>query len=312
MICFFLILQSFAFGQNYYVALVKGNVYYQDNLLKKRDKIKLKGTLKFTTRQDYVKISGPGGLYTIEPDQGIESGSEFLVAVREELFPRTRPLTTAVHSYVPGAFNYFQLDESWDYTFFNKTHFRETVPPPKADEEYGFLHLTHKGLIYRTAQVEDSLFIIRKEDFALDTIDGEAPYVYTTAMVFVKDKNRWLETIEKMDWPFKYERSFPAFKGEVPEYFFFPPDTLTRENLRQIETAPAEFLDVMGPSRFIDKSDYVKDLRFHKKLFKSKSLREFLQTNEFQDYLYESYGRIYPPDRWDVLENDLRFKKKDW
>lgn len=310
MLCFFLAFQSFAFGQNYYVALVKGKVYYQEKLLNKRDKIKLKGTLKFTTKNDYVRISGPGGLYTIKPEQGIERGNEFLVAVKEELFPRTRPLTTAVHSFVPGMFNYFQLDESWSYTFFDKTHFYETVPPLKANEEYGFLHFTNQGLVYRTAQVEDSLFVIRKEDFVLDTLGGKAPFLYKTAMVWVKDKSRMMETIKNIEYPPHFQKYFPPFEGEIPESYFHRDDPLTEENLAHMKTAPGAILDVMGPSRFIDKDDFVKDMLFYKKLFKPKDRIEFMGTNEFEDYLYEAYGVIYPPDFWDVLDNDLRFKKR--
>jgi hypothetical protein len=246
LLCFFLASQSFVVGQNYYVALVKGNVYYQDKLLKKRDKIKLKGTLKFTTKNDYVRISGPGGLYTIKPEQGIERGNEFLVAVKEELFPATRALTTAVHSFVPGMSNYFKLDESWTYTFFNETHFYEAVPPLKANEEYGFLHFTNQGLIYRKARVQDSLFVIRKEDFALDTLDGKAPYLHKTAMVWVKDKSRWMEAIKNIEYPPDFQKYFPPYDGEIPEYYFYRDDPLTEENLAHMKTAPGAILDVMG------------------------------------------------------------------
>jgi hypothetical protein len=54
-----------------------------------------------------------------------------------------------------------------------------------------------------------------------------------------------------------------------------------------------------GPSRFIDKGDFIEDMRFYKKLFKCKNILELMQVNEFENYLYDAYGKIYPPDLWD-------------
>ena len=59
---------TIAFGQNYYVAIVHGEVYYNNKRVKKRDKIKMKGNLKFSSDTDYVKLSGAGGLYIIRPN----------------------------------------------------------------------------------------------------------------------------------------------------------------------------------------------------------------------------------------------------
>jgi hypothetical protein len=78
-------------AQNYYVALVKGKVYYEDVLLKPRTKIELKGNLRFTTKDDYVKVSGPGGIHTIRPVAKKTGGYEFLRAVTQELFPAAKP-----------------------------------------------------------------------------------------------------------------------------------------------------------------------------------------------------------------------------
>ena len=41
--------------------------------------------MRFTSKDDYVKFSGPGGLYTINPGMDRESDNEFLVAVKEAL-----------------------------------------------------------------------------------------------------------------------------------------------------------------------------------------------------------------------------------
>lgn len=78
-------------AQSYYVALVKGEVYYEDVLLQRRTKIELKGNLRFTTKDDYVKVSGPEGIHTIRPVEKESGGYEFLRAVTQELFPAAKP-----------------------------------------------------------------------------------------------------------------------------------------------------------------------------------------------------------------------------
>ena len=78
-------------AQSFYVALVKGNVYYEEVLLKPRTKIELKGNFRFTTKDDYIKISGPTGIHTIRPQEKPDGGYEFLRAVTQELFPAAKP-----------------------------------------------------------------------------------------------------------------------------------------------------------------------------------------------------------------------------
>ncbi len=78
-------------AQSYYVALVKGKVYYDDVLLKPRTKIELRGNFRFTSKDDYVKVSGPNGIHTIRPVPKESGGYEFLRAVTQELFPEAKP-----------------------------------------------------------------------------------------------------------------------------------------------------------------------------------------------------------------------------
>lgn len=98
LVCLFLATVTFAFSQNYYVAMVSGKVYYEKKLINKKDKIKMKGNLKFSSADDYVKISGPGGIYTIRPGDDPKSQNEFIVGVRQELFPPTRAFATVSNS----------------------------------------------------------------------------------------------------------------------------------------------------------------------------------------------------------------------
>lgn len=85
-------------AQNFYVAIVKGKVTYNDEPLKPRDKIELRGNLRFGSPQDYVKISGPTGIHTIRPTEKEGGGYEFLRAVTAELFPAAKPLGSYVLS----------------------------------------------------------------------------------------------------------------------------------------------------------------------------------------------------------------------
>jgi hypothetical protein len=119
-----------------------------------------------------------------------------------------------------------------------------------------------------------------------------------------------MEAIKNIEYPPDFQKYFPPFEGEIPESYFYRDDPLTEENIAHMKTAPGAILDVMGPSRFIDRNDFVEDMRFHQNLFKSSSSSDFLGTNEFEDYLYEAYGKIYYSDFWDVIYNELEFKEK--
>lgn len=308
LVCLFLATMTFAFGQNYYVALVRGKVYYENKLIEKKDKIKLKGNLKFSSSDDYVKISGPGGIYTIKPGDDPKSQNEFLVAVREELFPKTRTFVTALQGEIFDFNSYFGLMGNYT-TFFEKAHLRRTVPDLKENQEFGFLHKTDQGLFYVTAQIEDSLLVIRKKDFMLPKIKGERPVIQQTAIVEVHDRKLWEELISSAE-------SIEDVKAVIPlygEYFLnsgrVETDPETGEEIKQKKSPPtAIILDFMGPSRFIKRREFVKDMRFYLKLFKSPDAEAFLNTDEFMEYLDEAYGsNIFDLD--DVLRNDLHLKR---
>ena len=87
---FLLLLGLPATAQSYYVAIVKGKVFYNDQPVKPRMKIELAGNLRFTTKDDYIKVSGPGGIHTIKPEEKSDGGYEFLRAVTQELFPKAK------------------------------------------------------------------------------------------------------------------------------------------------------------------------------------------------------------------------------
>lgn len=98
LLCLMLISVS-AEAQNYYVTSFRGKITYQKKLLKKRDKIQVKGELRFSTKDDWVKVAGPGGIYTLKPEKPTTAGNEFFTALREELFPKVRLRGSFAHSF---------------------------------------------------------------------------------------------------------------------------------------------------------------------------------------------------------------------
>lgn len=304
---FLLISSACLQAQNYYVALVKGKVYYQDKLLKKKDKIKMKGVLRFTSMGDYVKFSGPGGLYTIGPGMDRGSGNEFLVAVKEEFFPKIRALSTSENDIVVDPGYYFN-QRGFSGTFLEKTHFYWKAPDLKPGEELGYLHETDQGLFYRTAAVKDSTLIIRKQDFAFPE-EANVPNLIKTAIVKVQDKQAWLKLIRD-------KKNIAHIQNRVERYGFDrsptglpgsqePPDG---EYTFPERIYPATILDYMGPPKFVNRKTFAEDLRFQIKACKAKDINTFLDDYGYAAYIFEAYGDLREMDIVDVLQNDLKLK----
>jgi hypothetical protein len=96
----FLMLCEATIAQNYYVASLQGEVFYNDVLLQKRDRIQVSGTLRFGSSDAWVKLSGPGGLYTLSASMRDPGSSEFLLTVRQELFPPVRHIATIAQGHL--------------------------------------------------------------------------------------------------------------------------------------------------------------------------------------------------------------------
>ncbi|KAA3627173.1 MAG: hypothetical protein DWQ02_19905 [Bacteroidetes bacterium] len=305
----FLFCSTYAlFGQNYYVALVKGKVYYQDKLLKKKDKIKMKGVLRFTSMDDYVKFSGPGGLYTIGPGMDRETSNEFLVAVKEEFFPKIRSLSTSENDIVVDPRYYFN-QRGFSGTFLEKTHFYWKAPDLKPGEELGYLHETDQGLFYKTAVTEDSLLIIRKQDFSFPE-EANVPNLIKTAIVKVQDKQAWLKLIQG-------KKSIAHIQSNVDHHGFdrsptgLPgnPGTPDGEYTFPEPIFPATILDYMGPPVFVNRKAFVEDLRFQLNACKAQDINTFLEDYGYAAYIFEVYGNLRDMDIIDVLQNELKLKK---
>ncbi|MCB0707357.1 MAG: hypothetical protein KDC34_18700 [Saprospiraceae bacterium] len=282
----FLLICSSGYAQNYYVASFNGNIYYNGKLIQKRDKIPVKGELKFTSENDFVKLSGPGGLYTLTPNSDPDSGSEFLIALRNELFPQLRLHPTTANDMIAYRNTYFFNYPGCQYSFFERTILDRKIPYLKEGEELGFIHKTASGLIYKTAETKDSLLVINKSDFTVQQTTGEVLNIDSTFIVHVFDKAAFLQILSKSS-------SLDALRTEfdiVNSHYQLPLD----ENGNPIVIEyPAMILDLMGPTRFINKKAILKDLKFHIKRSVPTSIEMFLEEYEYESYIYNTYGNIY-------------------
>jgi hypothetical protein len=292
-------------GQNYYVAVVKGKVYYQNKLLKKRDKLKMKGVIRFTSQDDYIKVSGPGGLYRIDPTTDPKSSNEFLVAVREELFPKIREHDTSQDSWSANYNDYF-YQSGGCYTFLEKSDLRRETPQLKKGEELGFLHETDQGLFYKTAVVEKRKLAIRKKDFTLVSDKKQDPVLKQTAIVQVLDKQKWKELIQGKDSISQILKSTPRYGAIPADTYGYTFDPEKREMNENKIPYPAIILDYMGPPRFVNRRKLMKDLRFHLKQCKASDIETFLGYFEYESYIWDTYGHLKKADLDKVLREDLK------
>lgn len=284
--CFFLFAGAMVFGQNYYVAIIHGEVYYNNKLLKRRDKIKLKANntsvLKFSTANDYVKLSGPNGLFTVRPNSQPNQQNEFLVAVKEELFPKIRPIATTANSVTMNLRDccFFGLQGGY-FSFFEKDEL--DAPPLKKGEKLGFLHETNLGLIYKSGRIKKGKLLLRKTDFSPPKINGQKPTIKHTYIVKVMDSKRFKTAIVGKDslsqlgdllYTYKWGVEFNPTSGTSPMPI-------------------VEELDHLDKPHFVNKRKMKRDLRFHLKQCKAKDISTFLDDYEYESYIFEEYGVFF-------------------
>lgn len=307
----FLITCLSAKAQNYYVAVVHGEVYYQDNLIKKRDKVKLGNEIRFTKKDDYIKLSGPGGLYTLRPGQDSDNNYEFLVALRNELFPEVRLQPTVAYSISTCTECYFLPYKDGVFSFHERYQFHQTIPPLAEGEEIGYIHQTNNGLVYRTAELVDSFLIIKAADFKLKKQDGEVPDIQRTFIVYVKNK---ATLIEKLSDYKELEDLKNVFNTYLSNDIMSPTFSSDGEVIYDSPfNAPSGILilDSMGPTKFISRKKIIKDLKFHIKLSNPPNQEVFLYDYEYEDYIAKNYGDTYYLDMkniWEKLKLESAYK----
>ncbi len=270
---------GWSMAQNYYVAVVKGEVYYQDKLLKKKDKVAPNGDIRFKNGDSYVKLSGPGGLYTLTPDMGVASGSEFLLALRNELFPSVRPRSTARMSRPASTRGLWRLEGKY-YSFIENTVLIIDPLLTSKGQTIAYVHETEKGLIHRKVKIDrGSQLVILRRDFEPGKGKNAPQKILKTAILQARDP----AILDSLLGVFS---TIEALMEAMPFY----------DTLQQI---PADFivpdyqiLDLMEKPRVIKKQEFVKDMRFHIKQCKATTQSGFLESS-YDEYIRETYGNIY-------------------
>ncbi len=294
LLCFF---SQSVFAQNYYVAVIQGKVYYQNKLLRKRSKIQVGGQLKFSSIDDYLKVSGPGGLYKITP--GIDnkvSNNEFLIAVSKDLFPAVLFKSTSSSSFSITSNHYYHF-QGYQYSFFNKTAFDIKKEWTENNSQLVLLHQTAEGLISQPATIKKGKLLLKKSNFAPLSANKTPLYIDSTAIVYVKNMEKWIELIAGKQ---KIEDILPNV--EIYEYSSSSSEDSTSAD------KPAVILDYLGTVRFVSERKFTKDMRFFIKSCQPKSQDEFLNDFEFEDYIWDNYGNLY----WSCLSKTLTEKVTYW
>lgn len=282
-LCF---LCNWTVAQNYYVASLQGEVYYQNKLLKKKDKVILKGDLRFKNAESQVKLSGPGGLHTLSAHKGRAKGNEFLITLSNELFAMptlretVRPSLGALSPNIRSEWHFL----GQGFTFFNPT----TLPIRPSSVANGqmivFLHETNQGLRYQKADIhQDSMLVIHAKNF--NDRKGSTPY---RTLILQISERAVLDTLLS-----KYKTI-----DEVIESAIFPPI--------EYENPPAnnQILDQLYAPQVINKRAFVKDMRFHIEQCNPKSQYELLEVYGFDEYIFETYGKVYMLEQ--VLAKELK------
>ncbi|RMF01104.1 MAG: hypothetical protein D6772_05335, partial [Bacteroidetes bacterium] len=230
-----------AFAQVYYVAIVKGEVYYEDKPLKRRDKITLQGNLRFTSSDDYIKVSGPGGLHTVRP-AGVRPNrkNEFLVAVRQELFPEVRLRATVGHNILSiDSGSYFNFNNAGGVFLFPQQYTLDSLRRAQA-EDFGLLCASAQGLVWQSLPISDA------GQFTIDSTTFQLPnenHMDSAAIVVVNDKSRW-------DALLKRHNSLATLAQEVKTYNRWTevnPNISDSEPASSTHSATAEILDYLSP-----------------------------------------------------------------
>lgn len=273
-------------AQSYYVAIVKGQVYYQNQPLQRRDKITLGGQLRFSSPQDYVKVSGPGGLHTLRPPgQSAGSGNEFLLALRQEIFPTVRYSTTA-SPYIPPTDPtrpYFLL-EGRGFATFAGTNFALPEADLAQQKRLGFLHETPKGLRFQALPADATGFILDPAYMNVYDKKGRSLPILRSVLIGIQDMTAW-----SAYWP-TLKRLDQLSNTVVPT--------------RSIgQTAPtvaiATEYDRLGAIRFYDREAFREDIEPLVMSARPSSTREFMDDFSFSaDYIQEQYPGLRSSDAY--------------
>lgn len=300
LILLLVVCHSLANAQTYYVAIVHGTVSYNGVPLKPKSKITATGELRFSSKEDYVKVSGPGGIHTLRPEKQVPSSSEFFTALSDELFPKIRMRGSFANSIsVDYADPYFFSFESaiWD----GATYSLREMSEDRMDD----LVFAYKK---KNAEVVSIPATFRKNELEVRaaTFADAASTVY---IVLMEDPAGWARSVSM------------AKKVDSLDVFSH---SLLRPANPDAETADvkvATSLQGYAPTGtsgillgYLDLSSIItakkklifKDLRRQVKWTRPASAREFFDDFEMESFYGEEFG-LYgiPNDMYDYVKQQI-------
>lgn len=318
LLVFLLTLTGSAYAQTYYVAIVKGKITRDGQLLKKRDKLKLGQKLRFSSKDDYVKVSGPGGIYKIEPSPTTNGSGEFFIALREELFPKVRyrgsySATFSTSDDVPALLFRYHLSQS----ILAGTSFEldDRFLPFSEQLRVVFLDQNKQELIDLPLPMEQGKVVFREGMFTeyspAPAYRNEKNYFGPAYLVGVPDLAAWAEQVAQTDslhqldldhksasWSGFY--NWAVGSGTNPDSLS---NGFTPYLIDLLQDRPV-VLDLFPINvKIVDPKVLNKDLKQQIKASRPESSSEFLEKMFFDEYISEVYGDIHPYQEMEVMIN---------
>ncbi len=309
-----LLASSIAYGQNYYVTAFSGKVTYKGKVLKKRDKIQVKGKLVFADDKGWIKVVGPGGIYTLKPEKKESAGSEFFTALREELFPLVRQRGSFAYGAVTHGNRPSCLPINPMITYFNGARFSLPDELVGFEKSLYFIFLTESGVETRPVVAKSGAAVVdakywkdidqlvypwRNPSLSAGDISANAAIVVVNDLEAFKSAQSKADNFadlgldltscggafRMLDIPYDSEQH-RRDSIKVSSYAY--PD-VSQPN------ATGTLLTYLNPGKFTDRKAFDDELRFLIKKTQPESAGAFMEDMQFDTYLEDKYGFLYLP-----------------
>ena len=287
-------------AQTYYVAIVKGEVYYNDQPLKPRTKIELQGNLRFTTKDDYIKVSGPGGIHTIRPEAKSDGGYEFLRAVTQELFPAAKPKG----SYVLSAWiNFGDGISLYDGSHHNPDYFlegeRRSIRQYLKRKDYDWLYWvfnTRDGAVrWKPALVIDDAVVLSTAPFRSasgESITDGSAYLMIVRDLDVLERATRKHSIETLYWNTNIELRSDDWAAQ-----YIPADQISPAAKRYFPTI-ASLVQLIEPEKVVPSAEIFATMQQLMLEYGETDIETFINRRGFEnvdgfgELLIEQYGAM--------------------
>lgn len=230
-------------AQYYVISVQRGQVYADGQELKKKDKIAENANLRFTSAEAYVKVMAPGKGYFIlgvsKNQRSVDGKVEFLVALKEAIFPPNEYPLPGIRSNDPSEVTKFQ--DQYDL----KAFFRDDV----------FF-------------VDKASFEVSSENFPLDDAHYFAIRHYLQDGWFAKRLAYEAQHFElNPDIYTLGQQFFPAGNVQYSELYYIDEETGEEQYLGRFNL------------QFVDKEQLTEELTWLYSLLDHPSLEEFYQMH---------------------------------